>query len=245
MRPLDVVMMFYLVASSSCSPKIKDQVSLQWSICDTNPQAVLMKLGIEARDPDKLDPITYYDTSPSVYTPQGLMLRSKVRAGREITVVKVRLAGPKSHALRHAKACRWDRYGNETTFVCKRQAPLKRDHLWSSKQRKMAEEFQSDIAWKKLVGYGPLLNPKWKALLIDGYGAVLDDVAFLSLHLTELEVKVHRAKEETVYQAITEHLSAQGVVLCDRQEGKAMRLLRALDKVATQDKSQDMYTHDL
>jgi hypothetical protein len=240
-----LVALFYLVTLSSCGPKIKDQVSLQWSICDANPYAVLTKLGVAARDPDKLDPITYYDTSPPLYTPQGLMFRTKVRGGQEISIVKVQLATPKSHMRHHAKVCRWDRYGNKTTFICKRQAPLKGSNLWSTEQRRLAEDFQSDIIWEKLIGYGPYMNPKWKTLRVEGYEAVLDDVAVQSLHLMELEVKVDLAEKNIVYRAVTEHLCAQGVVICARQESKTMRLFRTMGYVATQNESQDVYTHDL
>ncbi|KAL4767175.1 hypothetical protein BDW60DRAFT_200670 [Aspergillus nidulans var. acristatus] len=235
MKPLHLVMLFYLVASSSCWPKSKDQVSLQWSICDANPQAVLEKLGTVARAPDKLDPITYYDTYPPLYTPNGLMFRTKIRGGREISVVKVQLPSKKSHVRRHAKSCRWDQYGNNTTFTCKRQAPVSGAHLWSPKQRQLAEDFQNDIAWEKLVGYGPYPNPKWKELRIEGYEAVLDDVAVQSLHLIELEVKIQRAEKDRVYQSITDHLSARGVVLCARQESKTMRLFRTMGYIATRD----------
>ncbi|KAL4733045.1 hypothetical protein BDV11DRAFT_214442 [Aspergillus similis] len=228
MKPLHLVMLFCLVAASICWPKIKDETSLQWSICDADPQAVLAKLGTVARAPDKLDPITYYDTYPPLYTPNGLMFRTKIRGGREISVVKVQLATKKSHVRHHAKLCRWDRYGNNTTFVCKRQAPVSGAYLWSAKQRQLAEEFQSDIAWEKLVGYGPYSNPKWKELRIEGYEAVLDDVAVQSLHLMELEVKVHRAEEDRAYQSITDYLSARGVALCARQESKTMRLFRMM-----------------
>lgn len=235
MKPLYFVGLFYLVAPSSCWPKIKDQASLQWSICDEIPRTLLAKLGTVARAPDKLDPITYYDTYPPLYTPKGLMFRTKIRGGREISVVKVQLATQKSHVRHYAKLCRWDRYGNDTTFVCMRKAPLNGTHLWSAKQRQLAEEFQSDITWEKLVGYGPHLNPKWKELQIEGYEAVLDDVAVQSLHLMELEVKIHRAEEDRVYQTITDHLSARGVVLCARQESKTMRLFRAMGYITTHD----------
>jgi hypothetical protein len=245
MKPLELFVLLYLVTLSSCWPKIKDQVSLQWSICDLDPHAVLTKLGAVDRNPDKLDPITYYDTRPPVYVPHGLMFRTKIRGGREISVVKVQLAMPESHMRHHAKLCRWDRYGNETTFVCKRQAPLHGTQLWNTKQRHLAEEFQSDITWEKLVGYGPYLNPKWKKLRVEGYEAVLDDVAVQSLHLMELEVKVHRVEEDRVYQAVTENLNARGVVLCARQESKTMRLFREMSYVVMQNESQDLNTHDL
>jgi hypothetical protein len=109
----------------------------------------------------------------------------------------------------------------------------------------LAEEFQSDITWEKLVGYGPYLNPKWKKLRVEGYEAVLDDVAVQSLHLMELEVKVHRVEEDRVYQAVTENLNARGVVLCARQESKTMRLFREMSYVVMQNESQDLNTHDL
>ncbi|KAJ6102704.1 hypothetical protein N7486_005131 [Penicillium sp. IBT 16267x] len=245
MKPLGLVALLYLIAPSNCWPKIKDEVSLQWAICDTNPHTVLTKLNAVGRNPEKLDPITYYDTAIPVYTQQGLMFRTKIRGGRQISVVKVRLPTPESNVRHYAKACRWDRYGNETTFVCKRQAFLNTNHIWSTKQKQLAEEFQSNIAWENLVGYGPYLNPKWKTLRIDGYRAVFDDVAVQSLHLMELEVKVHRTEEDRVYQAITEYLITRGVVLCARQESKTMRLFRTIGGAVTQDESRDVYTHDL
>ncbi|RDW76907.1 uncharacterized protein DSM5745_06899 [Aspergillus mulundensis] len=237
MKPFHLVMLLYLLVPSSCLPKRKDQASLQWSICDTDPEAVLAKLGHVARDPDKLDPITYYDAYPPRYTPNGLMFRTKVRGGQEISVVKVQLATEegKPRVPDHAELCRWDHYGDDITFVCKRQAPVNGTHLWSAEQRQFAEEIQNDVAWENLVGYGLYSNPKWKKLRIEGYEAVLDDVTVQSLHLMELEVKVHRAEEDRVYQSITDHLSARGVVLCARQESKTMRLFRAMGHLATPD----------
>lgn len=44
----------------------------------------------------------------------------------------------------------------------------------------------------------------------------------------ELEVKIHRAEEDTAYNAITEHLRERGIVLCKRQESKTMRLFHEM-----------------
>lgn len=238
--------LFYLLTLSSCLPlSPKDQVSLQWAICDASPYAVLTKLGVAPHRPDKLDPITYYDTFPPAYTPRGLMLRTKTRAGREISVVKVRFPTPESHTSHHSNVCRWDRYGNETVFVCRRQSSIGRDHIWSKEQRELAEEHQRPIHWDKLVGYGPYPNPKWKALHLADRELVLDSVIVGSMHVMELEVKVHRAEEDTVYNAITEKLDKSGVVLCERQESKTMRLFRAMGYIKPQDWDQEMYRHDL
>ena len=39
--------------------KSKDEIHLQWSICDWNPQMVLQKLDRDGGDPYKHAPITY------------------------------------------------------------------------------------------------------------------------------------------------------------------------------------------
>jgi hypothetical protein len=204
------------------------KVSLQWSICDSNPQIVLQKLGKDSGDPDKLDPITYYDTNPPVYTPQGLMFRTKTRAGQEISLVKIRFASNVFSQLRWRLACLWDRYGDKTTYVCKVQSPVNGTRIWSDEQVRFAENFWGKIVWDELVAFGPYPNPKWKWLKIKGYKAAFDDVAARSLHLMELEVKVPKSKSDVAYQIITEYLRKCGVVLCDHQESKTMRLFRAM-----------------
>lgn len=246
MRRTSLFGLFYLLTSSSCWPlSTKDQVSLQWSICDASPHAVLKKLGVVPHNPDKLDPITYYDTFPPVYTPRGLMLRTKTRGGREISVVKVRFTTPESRTRHTSNVCRWDRYGNETAFVCKQQDYVGPNHIWSDKQRQLAEEHQRPILWEKLVGYGPYLNPKWKTLRVGDRDAVLDSVIVGSMHLMELEVKVHSAEEETAYNAITEHLRERGIVLCTRQESKTMRLFRAMGYITPHDWYQVTHGYEL
>lgn len=156
------------------------------------------------------------------------MFRTKTRGGREISVVKVRLTMPESRMRHLSNICRWDRYGNETAFVCMRQDYVEQHRIWSKKQRELAEEHQRPILWEKLVGYGPYPNPKWKTLRLGDRDAVLDSVIVGSMQLMELEVKVHSAEEDKAYSAITEHLRERGIVLCKRQESKTMRLFRAM-----------------
>lgn len=246
MKGTILVGLLYLLTLSSCVPlRTKDQVSLQWAICDASPHAVLRKLGVVPHNPDKLDPITFYDTLPPAYTPRGLMLRTKTRAGREISVVKVRFPTPESQTRHVSNVCRWDRYGNETVFVCRQQDTVRRDHIWSKKQREFAEEHQRPILWEKLVGYGPFLNPKWKTLHLADRKAVLDSVIVGSMQIMELEVKVHRAEEDAVYNAITEQLDKSGIVLCERQESKTMRLFRAMGYIKPPDWDQEMSRYEL
>jgi hypothetical protein len=79
---------FSLSALFSLGKQIK--VNLQWSICDTNSQAVLQKLGEDgAREPYKKTPVTYYDTNPPLYVWGGLMFRTKTRRGEELSAIKV------------------------------------------------------------------------------------------------------------------------------------------------------------
>jgi hypothetical protein len=233
-----LAILFLLTVPSSLA-----KVNLQWSICDSSPQIVLQKLGKDSGDPDKLDPITYYDTNPPIYTPQGLMFRTKTRAGQEISMVKIRFAKETSN-VPHKVACLWDRYGDETTFVCKQQDPMDRTRIWSNEQIRFAEHFWSRIVWDKLVAFGPYPNPKWKWLNIKGYKAAFDDVAARSLHLMELEVKVPKSEGDLAYQTITEHLRKCRVVLCDHQESKTMRLFRAMGYAPVDNGSLDVPFHE-
>lgn len=70
MRLQSILTLFSLYYVCSTCAKLKNKVSLQWAICDQNPQIVLVleKLDRAGAQPDKLDPISYYDTNPPVYT---------------------------------------------------------------------------------------------------------------------------------------------------------------------------------
>lgn len=220
--------LIFLFCASFSWAKVKNKVSLQWAICDDDPQVVLEKLGEVVGEPDKLDPISYYDTNPPFYTPRGLMFRTKVRGGRDISMIKVRV-GKETSNLPRSGICLWDRYGDLVGFACKMQSPINnKTSIWSDDQVHFAHHFWSSIDWDELVEFGPYPNPKWKQLKIRGYKSVLDDVAVPSHHLMELEVKVPKHRGEVAYQTITEYLRNAGVVLCGQQESKTIRLFRAM-----------------
>lgn len=83
------------------------------------------------------------------------------------------------------------------------------------------------VNWTALRGYGPYQNAKWK-VRIDGHKAKFDDVVAGGLHLMEIETKVSERKAGEVVKRITGYLRDRGVVLCEPQEGKTMRLFRAM-----------------
>ncbi|CAG9948799.1 unnamed protein product [Clonostachys rosea f. rosea IK726] len=222
------------------------KLSLQWAICDTDPQTVLRKLGENStREPYKKTPITYYDTNPPSYIWDGLMFRTKTRRGEELSAVKAHFDPSASDAperfLWNQEAdgntiipdaperfrCVWDRYGNNVSFACQMQSLLTgRKELWTDEQVRFAERCQS-ITWGDLVGFGPNPNPKWR-LNVTGHRAVMDDVQAGLFHLMELEVKVFKHDGEAVYENISTYLGERGIVLCHKQEPKTVRLFHAM-----------------
>ncbi|MDR3606395.1 MAG: hypothetical protein P4M08_03330 [Oligoflexia bacterium] len=83
------------------------------------------------------------------------------------------------------------------------------------------------VNWDSLVAFGPYPNPKWDITIAD-QDATFDTVDADSLHLMELEVVVSKAQDAAVYSDVTRALQQAGVVLCEVQEGKTARLLRAM-----------------
>jgi len=220
--------------------KTKDEIHLQWAICDPSPQVVLEKFGKAGRNPRKQNMITYYDMNPPVHTQQGLGLRTKTSKGQEISCVKSRFTEEKSD-IPDTVDCVWDRYGNDTFYTCEKRSPLDATSPWSDEQMQFANQYQN-IEWEDITAFGPYLNTKWK-LKIEGHKAVFDDVATRSLHIMEIEVKVSKSEGDDVYQTITENLKKRGVTLCDRQEGKTLRLFRAMGfAIDDDDESQEKLT---
>lgn len=232
--------------SAPCSLGKQIQANLQWSICDTNPQTVLQKLGEDStHEPYKKTPVTYYDTNPPYYFRSGLMFRTKTRRGEELSAVKAHFdprtldgldkvfVDNEAHIRRTVPEtperflCVWDRYGNDTAFTCQIQSIMVgRNVLWTDEQIRFAERCQ-DTIWEDLVGFGPNLNPKWR-MNIAGYRAVFDDVQAGSLHLMELEVKVLKPKANEAYEKITRYLRERGIQLCHKQEPRTLLLFQAM-----------------
>ncbi|CAM1504979.1 Fc.00g106160.m01.CDS01 [Cosmosporella sp. VM-42] len=213
-----------LFAASSVG-KTKDEVHLQWTLCDSHPRAVLEKLNISGHDPYKESPITYYDTYPPIYAEHGLGFRTKTRQHKPISLIKIRHP-EEILVVPSAADCVWDTYGHKTSFTCAIQSQLQGRSLWSHEQIQFVERYHH-IDWESLVAYGPHPNAKWKMNLA-GFRAVFDDVAAGSLHLMEIEVKVARSDGDSAYHTISQYLRDIGVELCHHQEPKTTRLFRTL-----------------
>ncbi|KEY63918.1 hypothetical protein S7711_10239 [Stachybotrys chartarum IBT 7711] len=224
------------------------KVNLQWSICDSDPQTILQKLGENgSREPYKKTPVTYFDTNPPSYSWVGLMFRTKTRRGEELSAVKARFDPTTSDAaagffgdkekvdVNRTKSndsaerffCVWDRYGNNTSFTCQIQSLLAgRMELWTDEQVRFAEHCQN-VTWEDLVGFGPYPNPKWRLNML-GVRAVFDNVVAGPFHLMELEVKVLKYKGDEVYEMISRYLIEHDILLCQKQEPRTIRLFEAM-----------------
>ena len=204
------------------------KASLQWSICDPTPQDVLPKLGIKSTTPPyKENPITFYDELPPYYTPKNYLFRTKITKGQPLSSVKARFL-EETDDVPDFVECSWYRYGNNSTYTCEKTCPRDPDssQLWCDQQVEFAERYE-DIGWSSLTPYGPYPNGKWK-VRVEGYKAKFDDVAIGSLHLMEIEAYVPMKKADHAFEKITNYLKEQGVVLCDTQQGKAMRMFHAM-----------------
>lgn len=206
----------------------KEKISLQWAICDPTPQDVLPKLGLKATTPPyKENPITYYEELPPFYISKGLLFRTKTNKGRPLSTVKARFL-EETTDIPDFVECGWDQYGDKATYSCEKRCPLSSNSssIWCDQQVEFAERYQ-DLDWSALKPYGPYPNGKWK-VRIEGYKTKFDDVAAGSLHLMEIEAQVPLKKAEHAFKKITHYLEKQGVVLCEPQEGKTMRLFHAM-----------------
>lgn len=212
-----------------------DKVALQWAICSPTPADILYMLGEDDKPPFKCSPITYFDLICPVYTEQGFMFRKKFNKGKQISSVKLRFKNEPSN-VPDSVDCRWDRYGYQTFYTCEKRAPVNGTRVWSDEQAQFLEYYRS-IDWEDLIAFGPYWNAKWK-VEIEGHRAVFDNVVAHSFHLMEIEMKVLKDQSESTYEMATKYLKEVGIVLCDEQEPRTLRLLRALGYPVNGDGSQ-------
>lgn len=219
------LIIFFLPATLSAA--LKEQVNLQWAICDANPRDVLAKLGEGTANPYRHNPINYFDTDPPTYISDEIMFRTKTSHGEALSTIKVVFRNTTVDIPSWVR-CLWNRYGDDITYTCEKRCPLRRNTstVWCKKQVHFIERYRS-INWKEMVAFGPYMDSKWK-FHIGGYKVKFDDVVAEGLHLMEIEAQLPSSEGQTAFQKISEHLKARGVSLCDRQEGKTVRLFRAL-----------------
>lgn len=222
MKPQTFLLNVLLISPASYA---KEKINLQWAICDLSPQDTLAKLRLGAAPPYKENPINYYDEHPPIHISSGLMLRTKTNKRQQFSTVKVRFPEVVPDVPQFVD-CSWGRYGaNPPFFACEKRCLLD-SKVWQEEQVQFAEQYET-VNWDALRAYGPYQNAKWK-VWVEGYKAKFDNVVAGDLHLMEVEVKVPREEAHAALQAITRYLKERNVVLCEPQEGKTMRLFRAM-----------------
>lgn len=222
MKPRTILLSIFLKAAFVYA---EEKISLQWAICDPTPQDTLAKLGLDEALPYKENPITYYDEDPPIHLTSGLMFRTKTNKGQPLSTVKVRFPEVVPD-IPDFVDCSWEYYGgNPPSFTCEKRYPLD-GKIWHEEQVQFAERYGT-VDWDMLRAYGPYQNAKWK-VRVGGHKAKFDDVVAGDLHLMEIETKVLREEADYALQEITRYLNETGVVLCEPQEGKTMRLFRTM-----------------
>ena len=80
------------------------------------------------------------------------------------------------------------------------------------------------------------------------YEAVFDDVkasvADSILHLMEIEAEVEKSEGDKIYRKITEYLEDRGVVICDPQLPKTLRLFEELEPVSPDTEQPEVVLND-
>ncbi|KID96007.1 hypothetical protein MAJ_08002, partial [Metarhizium majus ARSEF 297] len=210
--------------------RVKNKISLQWAICDSTPQETLAKLGLDPTTPPyKENPIAYYDEKPPIHIFSRMMFRTKTNKGRPLSTIKVSFDEETANVPDFVD-CGWDRYGkNDATYNCEKRCPLdpaSPENIWRGEQVQFAERYHH-VNWSALVEYGPYPDGKWK-IRINGHKAKFDDVVVGGLHLMEIETRVPEKKARKFIRETWQYLSDRGVTLCNPQEGKTMRLFKAM-----------------
>lgn len=224
---------FVLLWAPVCGADTHQTVDLQWSVCDASVEDVLAKISIQVIKDDqnfgKSKRITYFDTGAGAYLRDGVSFRTKIGKSKGESSVKVRF--DQAHEVSGAD-CSWDRYGNEQKWTCEVVNILQADsRLWSKDQLDFLSAEYRSVDTATLMTFGPYKNPKWK-FKVDQWDVAFDSVQTREVGpLMEFSIKVPVGQGDTAYLQFSNWLHAKGVVLCDRQEPKTQRLLRALGRI--------------
>lgn len=209
---------FFLTASLAFAEKTE----LQWALCESNAELVLEKLGQENWEREDSS-ITYFESADPGYYREGVSFRVKQKRGEKKSVVKVR----GDARTIDGDNCEWDRYGDQVAYACKLEAAARGAHVWTAAQRRFVERF-TKVNWENLHAFGPYPVSAWEGkakkekLVLE---AMRPDVRSPIL---ELSTRVDAGEADEIYRKITHFLEENDVHLCRVQEGKALRLFRAL-----------------
>jgi hypothetical protein len=216
--------MIFLAVLSTNAAMASDTVDLQWAVCDSSPHAVLKK--IDEQDA-KMKPgeITYFESIPVRFTAEGISFRIKTEKGTSTSSLKVRFT---EHQDLPEAECEWDNYGGQETYACAVNSELSDgENFWSREQLEFLARNSRFSSASGLKSFGPYETKKWK-FKHEGNKVNFDNVKTPVGNLMEFSLKVPYEERKAAAEEFGAWLNENGITLCQEQEGKTLRLLRAL-----------------
>jgi hypothetical protein len=220
-----MALLISLLLSLSTLASTSPETELQWAICDSRSGLEIMKLLAKSSFIKQETQVTYFESSRIEYLAKGLSFRRK-KGKKDISVVKVRT--PAFNTEANKIQCERDRYGDEELESCKLEHEITGREVFSQDQKKFVEQ-EARVDWSGLKAFGPhpTLEYTWRDAVMGSFA--IEELRPKNLTpVIELSNRVRTVFSRERYFKITELLKEKGILLCEKQEGKANRFFRQI-----------------